>query len=84
MPYLYAGAVNVNQTGEPLMRAMMLEFPDDPTCLHLDRQYMLGDSLLVAPIFREDGTVDFYVPEGGLWTNYPVSYTHLDVYKRQL
>ena len=52
MPYLFAGAVNVNLAGEPLMRAMMLEFPEDQTCLMLDRQYMLGDSLLVAPIFR--------------------------------
>lgn len=69
MPYLFAGAVNVNLAGEPLMRAMMLEFPEDQTCLMLDRQYMLGDSLLVAPIFREDGVVEFYVPEG-VWTNY--------------
>ncbi len=35
----------------------------------LDRQYMLGDSLLVAPVFREDGVVDYYLP-GGKWTNF--------------
>ena len=35
----------------------------------LDRQYMLGDSLLVAPVFRADGEVTYYVPEGR-WTNY--------------
>ncbi len=69
MPYIFSGAVRVNRTGEPEMRAMMLEFPQDPTCLQLDRQYMLGENLLVAPVFREDGIVDFYVPEG-LWTNY--------------
>lgn len=33
-----------------MLRATMLEFPDDPACNHLDLQYMLGDSLLVAPI----------------------------------
>ena len=52
-----------------MMRPMVMEFPDDPTCAMLDRQYMLGDSLLVAPVFRADGEVTYYVPEGR-WTNY--------------
>ena len=47
-----------------MMRAMLLEFPDDPACDTLDRQYMLGDALLVAPVFAEDGTVDYYLPAG--------------------
>ena len=51
-----------------MLRAMVLEFPDDPACDYLDLQYMLGDSLLVAPVFNEDGSVRFYVPEGK-WTN---------------
>jgi alpha-D-xyloside xylohydrolase len=50
------------------MRAMLLEFPDDPACETLDRQYMLGPSLLVAPVFSEDGDVSFYLPEGQ-WTH---------------
>jgi len=50
------------------MRAMLLEFPEDPACETLDRQYMLGSSLLVAPVFSEDGDVQFYLPEG-LWTH---------------
>jgi len=50
------------------MRAMMLEFPDDPACDYLDRQYMLGDDLLVAPVFSEQGSVDFYLPQGR-WTH---------------
>ena len=50
------------------MRPMMLEFPDDPACDMLDRQYMLGDSLLVAPIFRKDGEVQYYLPDG-TWTS---------------
>jgi alpha-D-xyloside xylohydrolase len=45
-----------------------LEFPEDPTCAYLDLQYMLGDSLLVAPVFNHDGEVNYYVPEGR-WTN---------------
>lgn len=49
------------------MRAMILEFPEDPVCDSLDRQYMLGDSLLVAPVFQEDGIVEYYLPKGK-WT----------------
>jgi alpha-D-xyloside xylohydrolase len=48
---------------------MVLEFPDDPACTHLERQYMLGDDLLVAPVFSADGDVSYYVPDG-VWTHY--------------
>jgi alpha-D-xyloside xylohydrolase len=48
---------------------MCLEFPDDPTSWFLDRQFMFGDSLLVAPIFEESGDVEFYLPKGR-WTNF--------------
>lgn len=72
MPYIYAGAVKVNEEGTPLMQAMVLAYPEDRSCHTLEMQYMLGDDLLVAPIFREDGQVEFYLPAtgGGLWTNY--------------
>ncbi|MFN3683053.1 MAG: alpha-xylosidase [Fimbriimonadaceae bacterium] len=68
MPYLFAKAVEAHLSGVPMLRPMLLEFPDDPTCRLLDRQYMLGDALLVAPVFREDGEVEYYLPDG-LWTN---------------
>ncbi|MGW6908242.1 alpha-xylosidase [Streptomyces sp. NPDC054940] len=67
-PYLQRAAQQAHTTGVPVMRAMVLEFPDDPTAAVLDRQYMLGDDLLVAPVFTDDGTVEYYVPEG-TWTN---------------
>lgn len=69
MPYLFSKAVQVHNQGIPMMRAMMLEFPEDSNCNYLDRQYMLGESLLVAPVFCEDGIVKYYVPEG-IWTNW--------------
>jgi alpha-D-xyloside xylohydrolase len=69
MPYLFAAALTAHREGIPLMRAMLLEFPDDPACDYLDRQYMLGESLLVAPIFSADGMVDYYVPPGR-WTHF--------------
>ncbi|EOU1339190.1 alpha-xylosidase [Cronobacter malonaticus] len=68
MPYLYRQSVSARECGTPVMRAMMLEFPDDPACDYLDRQYMLGDSVLVAPVFSEAGDVAFYLPPGR-WTH---------------
>jgi alpha-D-xyloside xylohydrolase len=69
MPYLWDAARQAHESGLPVMRAMMLEFPDDPACDYLDRQYMLGDSLLVAPIFSPNGLVEYYLP-AGRWTNF--------------
>ena len=68
MPYLYAQGLDAAATGVPLMRPMVLEFPDDPATAYLDRQYMLGSDLLVAPVFTEDGEVEFYLPAGE-WTS---------------
>lgn len=68
MPYLYRAARQAAEHGTPVMRAMLLEFPDDPACHTLDRQYMLGDDLLVAPVLTADGTVEYYVPAGE-WTH---------------
>lgn len=69
MPYLYSEASETATTGIPMMRPMMLAFPDDPACDGLDRQYMLGTSLLVAPVFSEDGRVSYYLPQG-TWTHF--------------
>lgn len=68
MPYLYNSAYETSKTGIPMMRAMVLEFPDDPACRYLDMQYMLGDNILVAPIFNDKGDVTYYLPEG-TWTS---------------
>ncbi len=68
MPYLFRAAIQAHEQGTPMLRAMILEFPDDPACTYLDLQYMLGDSLLIAPVFSHDGSVSYYVP-AGRWTN---------------
>lgn len=68
MPYLYDIAVEASEKGVPSMRSMLLEFPNDPAAEVLDRQYMLGDSILVAPVFSEQGDVSYYLPEGD-WTH---------------
>ena len=69
MPYLYENAYRTSKTGCPMMRSMVMEFTDDPACKYLDTQYMLGDALLVAPIFNDVGDVTYYLPEGR-WTNF--------------
>lgn len=68
-PYLLEMAKENHDTGIPLVRAMVLEFPEDPACAWLDRQYMLGDRYLVAPVFEESGEVTYYLP-AGRWKNY--------------
>lgn len=68
MPYLLKTAEQAHSEGTPMMRPMFLEFPEDPGCAQLDRQYMLGPDLLVAPVFTPGGSVSFYLPEG-TWTH---------------
>ena len=69
MPYVWAAAVEAHERGTPLLRAMMLEFPDDPAVSHLDTQYLFGPSLLVAPVFDEGNSVRYYLPPGE-WTDF--------------
>ncbi len=68
MPYLYQLGIEAAASGAPIMRPMQLEFPGDPAVAYLDRQYMLGRDILVAPVFSERGDVEFYLP-AGTWTN---------------
>ena len=68
MPYIYAASLEAASSGAPIMRPLQLEFPDDPAVAYLDRQYMLGADILVAPVFSATGDVEFYLP-AGTWTN---------------
>ena len=68
-PLLFEASKEAHEKGIPVLRSMVLEFPDDPACETLDRQYMLGDKLLVAPVFTEDGSVTYYIP-AGKWKHY--------------
>jgi alpha-D-xyloside xylohydrolase len=68
LPYLMDSAREAPEHGWPMLRAMLLEFPDDPACQSLEMQYMMGPALLVAPIFNPQGQAVYYLPEGG-WRN---------------
>lgn len=95
-PYLFAAAHDAAEHGWPVMRAMPVEFPNDPACLYLDRQYMLGPSLLVAPIFRQDNLAEYYLPagkwtnlltgelvDGGCWRREEMDFFHLPLFVRE-
>lgn len=73
LPYLLRVAAEAAAKGTPVMRALLLEFPDDENAWSVDTQYMLGDELLVAPVFDAEGWVKFYVPKtenGGQWRSW--------------
>lgn len=69
MPYIFSKAVEATTVGTPTMRPMVLEFGEDPACDTLETQYMLGDALLVAPIFNTEGRAKYYLPKG-CWTHF--------------
>lgn len=96
MPYLYRNAIETSQTGVPMMRSMVLEFPKDRNVAHLATQYMLGDSLLVAPIFNAESMAEYYLPEGdwthvltgekkqgGRWYKEPCGYLSIPLFARE-
>lgn len=70
-PYLYSAAIEAARTGMPVMRALVLHWPGDPHACICDQQYMLGPSLMVAPVVHPSGRKTVYLPEGkwiDLWT----------------
>ncbi len=70
MPYLFAAGREAHASGLPVMRPMQLEFAGDPAVDYLDRQYLLGSDVLVAPVFSP-ADVTFYLP-AGTWTRLPL------------
>jgi alpha-D-xyloside xylohydrolase len=69
LPYLWATARASIERALPVSRALVLEFPDDPTTRRIGDQWLVGDALLVAPILDETGRRRVYLPEGG-WTDW--------------
>ncbi|MDB5883506.1 MAG: glycoside hydrolase family 31 [Ramlibacter sp.] len=72
LPYTYTLAWQARDQGLPLMRPMVLNYPDDPRVFELGDQYLWGDDLLVAPVTREGARAwSAYLPAGGwydFWT----------------
>ncbi len=75
IPYLFSESTKATTAGLPVMRPLFLEFPDDPTCLNIEDQFLSGENLLVAPIFTDDDSRVVYLPLGrwyDYWTGKPV------------
>jgi alpha-D-xyloside xylohydrolase len=71
MPYLYSNEYHTWKTGAPLMRALFMDFPNDPAVADLRDEYMLGPAFLVAPITGQGATSrKVYLPAGAEWYNY--------------
>ncbi len=69
-PYLYTYAHQIQATGLPIMRHLMLEYPDDPRAWEVENEYLLGEKVLVAPVLAEGAvTRSLYLPKGS-WMDY--------------
>lgn len=77
MPYIYAQAKHSSENGLPMMRALFVEYPDDPGAWLIDDAYLFGSDILVAPLFDEVSSRDVYLPGKGRWIDYQTgkSYT---------
>lgn len=96
IPYVYSCAFDARVTGRGIMRAMFLEFGNDPVCWNINHQYMFGPSLLIAPIYNEDNKVEIYLPKGRWqdiwnkkiytgpqWLNQKVNLDKIPVFQRE-
>ncbi len=95
LPYLYTAAHKAHTDSVPMLRPLLMEYPEDRNVRHIDLQYFLGDSLLVAPVFDQDEFamylpegrwMDFHthaVTEGGRWIRPEIRREHIPVYIRE-
>ncbi len=65
LPYIYSNAFQMNQTGEPVMRALVLDYQDDENVYEIGDQYLFGKKLMVCPVTTKGAqTRTVYLPEG--------------------
>ena len=70
LPYLNCLFAEAHRTGAPIMRPLLWHHPNDPACVACDDQFLLGESLLIAPILRPGATArSVYLPRG-LWFDF--------------
>ena len=69
MPYVYAQAKDCTERGLPMVRALLVEFPDDPGAWLVEDEYMFGSQILVAPLLESGNSRTCYLPRGK-WIDY--------------
>ncbi|MFD2162866.1 TIM-barrel domain-containing protein [Paradesertivirga mongoliensis] len=75
MPYIYAQAKDCSERGLPMVRALFVEYPNDPGSWLIDDQYLFGSDMLVAPLLENVQERDVYLPPGK-WINYQSGETY--------
>jgi alpha-D-xyloside xylohydrolase len=71
MPYIYSLGHYTHETGAPFMRALFMDFPNDPKVAEIGDEYMFGPAFLVAPVTSQGHTMkSVYLPAGTAWFNY--------------
>jgi alpha-D-xyloside xylohydrolase len=79
LPYIYSQARACSRTAKPMLRHLVIDYPDDPNVRHLEDEYLFGDSFLVAPVLaplEETRERRIYLPAGvwvDYWTKQPVT-----------
>ncbi len=76
MPYVYAQAAECSEKGLPMVRALFVEFPDDPGAWLVEDQYLFGSDILVAPLFSSEKSRQVYLPGNGKWIDYQTNKTY--------
>jgi alpha-D-xyloside xylohydrolase len=70
MPYVYAQAKDSSEHGLPMLRALFIEYPQDPGSWLVDDEYLFGSSILVAPLMHEGETSRAVYLPPGMWIDY--------------
>lgn len=76
LPYYYSLAHETAATGVPLMRPLVMEFPNDPKAANLSDEWLMGSSLLAAPVLQAGGKRTVYLPDDGWYpfeSNTPIA-----------
>ena len=80
MPYVYAQAKDCSERGLPMVRALLVEFPDDPGAWFVEDEYMFGSQILVAPMLETGKSRTVYLPRGK-WIDYQTGKVYEGVYQ---
>ena len=80
MPYVYAQAKDCSERGLPMVRALLVEFPDDPGAWLVEDEYMFGSQMLVAPLLESGNSRTVYLPRGQ-WIDYQTGKVYVSGYQ---
>ena len=70
MPYVYAQAKLCTESGLPMLRALLLDYPNDPGAWLIEDEYMFGENILVAPMLENGNSRNVYLPGDDKWIDY--------------